>query len=119
MQVNFALPIFSWVIHTRDGKIMGLRSKMRKVDPDNDSHFKASKHNFYIVIQDNYKSGVYYRKGDLLKIEAVTANDLKEMANDLNDNKSQQPKEILFYDLDEFNIQQYEKNSFKEVISRF
>ncbi|MCW2118325.1 hypothetical protein [Flavobacterium sp. 7A] len=119
LPLNFALPIFSWSIHIRDGKVMGLRNKLRRENLDKDSHFKSLNNIFYKVTKDNYKAGVYYRQGDLLKLETIVTNDLKEMADDLNDAKSQQPKEIIFYDLDEFNIQQYEKNIFQEVTSRF
>ena len=41
------------------------------------------------------------------------------MAEDLDGNLAQTPREIIFYDLDEFNIKNYEKNIFKQVISCF
>ena len=31
----------------------------------------------------------------------------------------EKPKEIIFYDLDEFNLNHYEKNIFEQVISKF
>lgn len=119
LQLNYALPLFSWAIHTRDGKVMGLRNKLTSKVLDQDVCFKGESNTSYKVIQDNYKAGVYYRKGDLLKMEAISSKDLEEMAEDLNESKSQQPQEILFYDLDEFNIKQYEKNIFEEVVSHF
>ena len=64
-------------------------------------------------------SNTFYEKNDLLKIEAISSEDLKEMAEDLNENLVQSPREIIFYDLDEFNIKNYEKNIFKQVISCF
>ena len=56
---------------------------------------------------------------DVLKIEAISQKELLEMADDLNENLKLTPKEIIFYDLDEFNIKNYEKNIFKQVIARF
>lgn len=41
------------------------------------------------------------------------------MAKDLDDNLKETPKEIIFYDLDELNMKNYEKNIFKQVIARF
>ena len=41
------------------------------------------------------------------------------MAQELNDNLAQKPNEIIFYDLDEFNIKTHEKNIFKQVVSYF
>lgn len=54
-----------------------------------------------------------------MKIEEIKAEDLKEMAEDLQDNLVEKPNEIIFYDLDEFNLNNYEKNIFEQVISCF
>ncbi|MNS77541.1 hypothetical protein D3C72_1111240 [compost metagenome] len=54
-----------------------------------------------------------------MKIEEIKPEDLKEMAEDLQDNLVEKPNEIIFYDLDEFNLNNYEKNTFKQIISCF
>jgi hypothetical protein len=41
------------------------------------------------------------------------------MANELDENLAQSPKEIIFYDLDQFNLKNYEKNIFEQVVSCF
>jgi hypothetical protein len=41
------------------------------------------------------------------------------MAQELDENLARTPNEIIFYDLDEFNIKNYEKNIFKQVVSYF
>jgi len=71
------------------------------------------------VKKANYKTGTFYKVGDVLKIESISKNDLLEMAADLDLNLKQTPKEIIFYDLDELNMKNYEKNIFKQVIARF
>lgn len=119
LALDFALPIFSWGIHISDGKVVGLRSKMTASDLQLDSNFKLENSNSFRVIHPNYRKGTFYKKDDIVKIEAVSAADLKEMARDLKENSAANPKEIIFYDLDELNIKNYEKTIFKQVVSCF
>ncbi|WPO79801.1 hypothetical protein [Flavobacterium sp. KACC 22761] len=119
LHLDYALPIYSWAIHIRNKKVLGLRSKLNFGTLKKDKNFQQLSPMFFKVKQSNYKNGVYYEENDLLKIEAISPNDLKEMAEDLSENSMQPPKEIIFYDLDEFNLNNYEKNIFKETVSYF
>lgn len=119
LHLDFALPIYSWAVHIRNQKVIGLRSKLNLSELKKDSNFEQTSAVFFKVKHSNYKNGIFYEENDLLKIEAITEEDLKQMAEELDENTAQKPKEIIFYDLDEFNLKNYEKNIFKQVISGF
>ncbi|WP_264535362.1 hypothetical protein [Flavobacterium sp. N1736] len=119
LHLDFALPIYSWGIHIKEGKVIGLRSKLNVAELKKDENFEQINAIFFKVKNSNYKNGVFYEENDVLKIEAISAEDLKEMAQELDKNLAQNPNEIIFYDLDEFNIKNYEKNIFKQVVSYF
>ncbi len=119
LRLNFAFPIYSWAVHIRNNKVIGLRSKINSKALENDPNFEKTSPIFFKVKQSNYKNGVFYEENDLLKIEEIKTTDLKEMAKDLEENLMEKPKEIIFYDLDEFNLNNYEKNTFKQIISCF
>ena len=119
LPLDFALPVYSWGVHIRNQKVIGLRSKMNVNALKNDRNFEQTSAVFFKVRHSNYKNGVFYEENDQLKIEAITAEDLKQMGEELQENIVQQPKEIIFYDLDEFNLKNYEKNIFEQVISCF
>ena len=119
LQINIALPIFSWAVHIREGKVIGLKNKINVKCVKKDANFVQENNSRFKVKNDNYKAGSFYNAGDFLKFENTTSTDLLEMANDLNDNAKTNPEEIIFYDLDEFNIKNYEKDIFKQVSSRF
>ncbi|WP_244160811.1 hypothetical protein [Flavobacterium defluvii] len=119
LHLDYALPIYSWAIHIRNNKVLGLRSKLNFAELKKDKNFEQITTIYFKVKQSNYKNGVYYEENDLLKTETVSAENLKEMAQDLSENSTKAPKEIIFYDLDEFNLNNYEKNIFKQVISCF
>ncbi|MCD0470185.1 hypothetical protein [Flavobacterium sp. JAS] len=119
LHLDLALPIYSWGVHIRNQKVIGLRSKINVSELKKNQNFEQVNALFFKVKQSNYKNGVFYEENDLLKIEAISSEDLLEMADELDDNLAQKPKEIIFYDLDEFNLNNYEKNIFKQVISCF
>jgi hypothetical protein len=120
LPINIALPIYSWGIHIRDGRIIGLRNKIDStIILKNNSSFALTKNNRFICKNSTFMGGKFYKEKDQLKLETISQNDLLEMANDLEENTTQNPKEIIFYDLDEFNLKNYEKNIFKEVIDCF
>ncbi len=119
LSIDIALPVYSWGIHMRDGKIIGLRNKIDVNNLKNSSSFVLTKKNWFTVKNSSFTGGVFYKENDQLKIETISRNDLLEMADDIEENTTQNPKEIVFYDLDEFNLKNYEENIFKEVIDCF
>ena len=119
LELEVALPIYSWVVHIRESQVIGLRNKIDITDFKKDSNFVFENKYNLKVKHSNYKRGTFYKVNDVLKIEAISKKELLEMADDLDENLKRSPKEIIFYDLDEFNIKNYEKNIFKQVIARF
>lgn len=119
LHLDFALPIYSWGIHIRNERVIGLRSKLTAQELKKDANFESISKTIFRVKHSNYKKGIFYEESDKIKIEAVSSEDLIEIAKDLDENTAQKPNEIIFYDLDEFNLNNYEKNIFKQVISCF
>lgn len=119
LPLNIALPIYSWGIHVRDGKIIGLRNKINDNNLKSNRNFVLTKNNWFICKASTFAAGIFYKENDQLKIEKISTQDLLEMANDLKENIDQNPKEIIFYDLDEFNSKNYENDIFEKVINCF
>jgi hypothetical protein len=115
LRLNVALPIFSWAIHIRNGKVIGLRNKIDWHDFETDKHFTSLKNNWLEVVSTNYKKGILYRKGDKLKPESVSEDALFQMAEEVAENQKEIPNEIIIYDLDEFNLNHYENNIFEKL----
>lgn len=119
LAINIALPMYSWAIHIREGKVIGLKNKINVKSLEKDANFILQNQTRFKVKNSNYKNGTFYKKGDLLKFERITEDDLLEMVNDIEEYSATMPSEIIFYDLDEFNIKNYEKDLFEQVIARF
>lgn len=119
LPLKVALPIFSWGIQTRAGKVVSLWNKKTRQDLTSDKNLKAIDTNRFSVIKSFYQQGKYFRKGDEIYYEGISKKDLREMAKDLKKNIHLFKNEIIFYDLDSINIQQYETNTFQKVSARF
>lgn len=119
LKLNVALPIFSWAVHIRNGRVIGLKNKIDSNDIKSDENFEEKSSNIFQVVYSNYKNSTFYKKDDILKMEAISVENLLEMASDIKEHFSHNPEEIIFYDLDQFNIQQYEKDIFTKISASF
>jgi hypothetical protein len=119
LPINIALPLYSWSIHIRDGRIIGLRNKIDVKSLSKNRSFIRT-NNYWLKCKSAiFIDGIFFKENDQLKLEKISENDLLEMTNDLEENTIENPKEIIFYDLDEFNLKNYEKDIFKKVIDCF
>jgi hypothetical protein len=115
LELNIALPLFSWGVHSIGGEVVnlvaGLTSKEIKTIKGIE---QIGENNIFLVTkQVNYK-GRIWQKGDIIKIEEISENELLTMKNDILKNIKKSPKEIILYDLNK-NIINYENKFFKNL----
>lgn len=119
LKLNVALPVYSWLVHTRNRKPINLISRIRSEQLDTIANFKKIDKNRYLVRENKSYFGTYFKKGDVVKIESTSANQVEEMISDLRKNIKENPNEIIFYDFDKTNINYYESEFFKKVVAKF
>ncbi len=122
LALDVALPIYSWGIHIRNHRVIKVISKIDVAALENDPHFKRTDALYFTVVESVIRGGNYFKEGDQLKIESISKDYLENMADELRDNLANRPDEIIFYDLDDFNIAPYnnmEQNIFKKVAAWF
>jgi hypothetical protein len=117
LQMDVALPIFSWGLKIRNGQVEELLNKIYFSHFQNDSNFNAISSNRFVTKNACFKAGYYFAKHDVVKIENIPTDKLLEMAEQLS-HHSKKIKDIIFYDLDSSNLVQYEKDIFKKVLAR-
>jgi hypothetical protein len=119
LPLDIALPVFTWGIHVRNNTVIGLLNKVDETNFQEDDHFVMKQPPFFEVKDDIVKMGYYFEKGDRIKIESIRPDDLEEMIEDLSEAMIRQPEELIFYDLDNFNLKHYQhENQFFQKISR-
>jgi hypothetical protein len=116
LMLDVGLPIFSWGLQIRDGRVIQLLDKTNAGDFDKDTNFNRISPNWYSANHPCFKKGYYFRDNDTVKVESVSADDLLDMVNDVNRHSNQKIRNLIFFDLDSQNLQQYDKDLFKEVL---
>jgi hypothetical protein len=121
LPLDIALPIFGWGVHIRDQQVIGL---LRDVDVEtfrSDRRFEMLSAFFFETKTSMFKEGHRFQAGDQIKIESVSREDLEEMANDLHEKIKETPTEVIFYDLDTFNLRAFEHDNpiFEKICSDF
>ena len=117
LPLDVALPIFSWGLHLRNGRVIALLNKINFVQFENDSNFTISTSNRYQVKHACFKAGYYFQPGDEIKSEHVPAADLLEITTQINKHTNHRIGKLIFYDLDSTNLIQYETDIIKKVLA--
>lgn len=112
LKLNVALPVFSWIVHTRNNKVVNLISKIEAGKFKNNPNFEFVRENLIQVKKNTLSDGFFFKEGDELKIEAVSPDDLSEMSGLLHTYLPQKPKEVIYYDLDNNNIKKFQDEYF-------
>jgi hypothetical protein len=111
LDLKVALPVFSWIVHSRNGQIVNLIAKIDAAAFQNNANFEWNENK--AVLKDNViTKGFFFKKGDQLKIEAIHEADLEEMIDLLRKYMPKKPKEIIYYDLDENNLNKLTDDTF-------
>ena len=126
LPLDVALPLYAWGVHSdANGHVKTLIERITRADFEQDTNFVTTPgSNIILVRHSNIKGRRYYTTGDHVKIEAVTASDLRGMAHDLSRHLAAKPHEIIFFDLDEHHLSTYinyehENNFLQNLVRRF
>lgn len=111
LQLKVALPVFSWIVHSRNGQIVNLISKTAAAEFQKNTTFEW-KENKAVVKENVLTKGFFFKKGDQLKIEAIQEEDLEEMIDLLERYMPRKPTEIIYYDLDQNNLNKHTNDTF-------
>lgn len=115
LPLDVALPVFSWGLQMRNGKVIALLNKINFTQFENDSNFIRSTSNRYLTKNACFKAGYYFQQGDEIKAERVPADDLLDITSQINQYTNRRIGKLIFYDLDSTNLIQYEKDIFQKV----
>ena len=119
LPLDVALPVFKWLVHYRNGKLEGLITKHQMPDISNSDFIRTENSATFKVVNDHLERDVFYAKGDVLRLEELTAVQLKDAALLLHSNLPVENRRVVLYDLDGLNLNNYEIETIEEVFSVF
>lgn len=121
LPMDIALPVFSWAIHIRAGKVMNVYAKIGRTELNDKLNFMPTAHRVvYKAKRDFFKGGIYVKKGDLFKLEETDKVLLKhaavQLAAHLNKNEK---RTIIYYELGNLNLSAFKAKDFEEITAYF
>lgn len=118
LTLDVALPIYTWAVQTREGKIIQLLSNYNHSDFKklgftriDSTYYKASASFFY--------RGIYFMEGDIIEVESISPKLALEAAQLLSSKLPKAKRSVVLFSLDSLNIAQYEKEDFKNIFGCF
>jgi hypothetical protein len=116
LQLDLALPIFSWGLQVRNGKVIQLLDKMDAAAFEKDTNFVRNGSKGFAAKHAGFRGGYYFQENDAVKIESVSKDDLLEIVNEVNRHSNHRIRNVIFYDLDSQDLQRYDKSVFHEIL---
>lgn len=120
-KLDLALPIFNWAILFRNERFVGLLGEVSKADYDNNViEYEALGDGRYKLIVDKVIGNFFARKGDEIRVEMVSGNELQKMTGYLKsqihfDDRSR----ITLFSWNELYIKNYGANEIKSIYTDF
>ncbi|MFN0201096.1 MAG: hypothetical protein ACKVTZ_06220 [Bacteroidia bacterium] len=116
LALDVALPIFSWGVVTRYGKLVNLLTGF-SLNERNQAFFTQIAENQYKVIKSHYENGVYLYSDDVIRIEKVAAADLEKAQAKLFPLIKNTEMTVSFFDLSELNLRNHSISGLKNLLN--
>ncbi len=121
LPLDVALPIWSWTLHLRDGRVEDL---LQSTDPEEltgVAFLRATGHDRYVVTQTAFFRGALLREGDELKGERLTDDELAAAAAQVRARLAPvtAPRTVALFDLSERNLRRHDRSRLAHLFSSF
>jgi hypothetical protein len=119
INLDVVLPLFGWIVHVRNNKVIELINGQMMDDFVNNIKFKAWGKNSYISNDSFFLHGYYFRKGDILKVESSGIGLCRDAAELVSQNLKNGNRTISIFDYDSLKISKYNEKDFNKIFSLF
>ncbi len=119
LAIDIALPIFSWGVLIREGKMINLINNLQASDLKDELLFLKIDETHFEIIKSTYLQGHYLYKGDVLRLEMAPINLLQESADLLSNLVANEDLTVIFYHLDSIAINNYPHEILEDICNRF
>lgn len=119
LPLDAALPLFSWLILVRDGKVIAVLNKAYITEIMKDSRFAARGNQSYIATASFFLHGQYFKSDDCLRVEQITPATSNAAAIHLERSLNYQQRTIALFDLDSTNMTTFNENECNKIFSNF
>lgn len=119
IELDMALPIFSWGVLFRDEKMIKLVNNLEADDLADTSRFYKALENQYKVIKSTYLQGYYLYEGDRIRLEQSSISTIKAAAKKLSKLNNTKQLTVSLYHLDTMTLKNYSYDQLQGVYDQF
>jgi hypothetical protein len=119
LPLDGALPLFSWGIHIRNNSVIGLVNDVSVETVEKNNYFRTTGSSIFKTDSSFFYHGIYFLKGDELKVEEISPDICLTAANQLEKNIHSEQITVSLFDLDSLNITRYDENDLEKIFSCF
>lgn len=112
LHLDFAYPIFSWMLVYKDNRFTGILNANKITQTD---LLKPIGNNRFVVLRDTIIGNNKLWKGDKIRKEQVSFKTIQEVKSLIEKSSSGRVHSTLLYNLDSQNISNYTDNEFKQI----
>ena len=119
LQLDLALPIFAWALVFREGKMVRILNPLPPELERDTSRFSKEEDDWVSVKRSTFLNGYYLYAGDRIRLERISESALRELAALLAEKLPAADRQILFYHLDEHNLESYSPQFWLPILEQF
>ncbi|MEM1218957.1 MAG: hypothetical protein AAGH79_08590 [Bacteroidota bacterium] len=119
LQLDLALPIFAWALVFREGKLVRILNPLPPELEQDTSRFLAEEDTWVAVKRSTFLNGYYLYAGDRIRLERIAESELRDLAALLAEKLPAADRQILFYHLDEHNLEAYSPQFWLPILEQF
>jgi len=119
LDLDVALPIFSWGVLFRNGKMIKLINNLAKAEIADTTRFTKLAPHRYEVKKSTYLQAHYLYEGDQIRLEWIEFQQLEEAARLLRDQIRNASMTVSFYHLDSTCIKQHTYEELEKILEVF
>jgi hypothetical protein len=116
LSLDVALPLFSWGVVRRDGRVVHLLSGLKPDDLNDELQYQKQENGTYKVLESAYLKSYYCYEGDEIRLESATTEQLKAATKLLNKHLKREQRTVCFYHLDNEILKQYPPDVLAELV---
>ena len=119
LPLDAALPIFGWIIHTRENKVIGVLNKNFIPDLSDNPGFSNNGYYSFTANTSFFLHGEYFMKNDKLRIERITPDITSAAALKAARNLKYEQRTVALFDIDSTSMVWFHEKECNEIFARF
>jgi hypothetical protein len=119
LPLDYALPVFSWGVHLRNNKVIGLVNNFSGTDAKKMQQLKRETEDNYRVITSFLHEGDYFNVGDLVRVEEITPRLAMKAAKMLSGKENNHTFTVSLFHLEPTVKGRYEISDLENIYHRF